>query len=102
MDCLTEQDKALQEEVRAFVRDDVDKQLLRDMDEDKMRYPREYLQKAAARGLLGLRFPEKCGGSLPWTARSWLWRKWAFWGLGLPLFPGQYRREAINSLARNI
>jgi len=65
---MTAEQKALRDEVRTFVKEDVDKQLLRDMDEDKIRYPREYLQKAAARNLLGLRFPEKYGGrGLPWT-----------------------------------
>jgi len=74
LECMmTAEQKALRDEVRAFVKEDVDKQLLRDMDEDKIRYPRiryprEYLQKAAARNLLGLRFPEKYGGrGLPWT-----------------------------------
>jgi len=70
LDCLmTQEEKKLQEEVRAFVKEDIDKQLLRDMDEDKVRYPREFLEKAAARGLLGLRFPEKYGGrGMPWTS----------------------------------
>ncbi len=70
LDCLmTSEEKSLREEVRAFVRDDVDKQMLRDMDEEKIRYPREFLEKAAARGLLGLRFPEKYGGrGMPWTS----------------------------------
>ncbi len=70
LDCLmTREEKKLQEEVRAFVKEDIDKQLLRDMDEDKVRYPREFLEKAAARGLLGLRFPEKYGGrGMPWTS----------------------------------
>ncbi len=69
LECLmTAEQKALRDEVRTFVKEDVDKQLLRDMDEDKIRYPREYLQKAAARNLLGLRFPEKYGGrGLPWA-----------------------------------
>ena len=69
LECMmTAEQKALRDEVRTFVKEDVDKQLLRDMDEDKIRYPREYLQKAAARNLLGLRFPEKYGGrGLPWT-----------------------------------
>ena len=69
LECMmTAEQKALRDEVRAFVKEDVDKQLLRDMDEDKIRYPREYLQKAAARNLLGLRFPKKYGGrGLPWT-----------------------------------
>lgn len=69
LECMmTAEQKALRDEVRTFVKEDVDKQLLRDMDEDKIRYPREYLEKAAARNLLGLRFPEKYGGrGLPWT-----------------------------------
>ncbi len=70
LDCLmTTEEKTLREEVRAFVKEDIDKQLLRDMDEDRVRYPREFLEKAAARGLLGLRFPQKYGGKgLPWTS----------------------------------
>ena len=70
LECMMSvEQKALRDEVRAFVKEDVDKQLLRDMDEDKVRYPRDYLQKAAARNLLGLRFPEKYGGrGLPWTS----------------------------------
>ncbi|MBW6464312.1 MAG: acyl-CoA dehydrogenase family protein [Dethiobacteria bacterium] len=66
---MSAEEKKLRDEVRTFVRDDIDKQLLRDMDEDKIRYPREFLQKAAARSLLGLRFPEKYGGrGLPWVS----------------------------------
>lgn len=70
LDCLmNNEEKSLRDEVRAFVKDDVDKQLLRDMDEDKVRYPREFLEKAAARNLLGLRFPEKYGGrGMPWVS----------------------------------
>jgi len=70
LDCLmSAEEKKLQEEVRAFVKEDIDKQLLRDMDEDKIRYPREFLEKAAARNLLGLRFPEKYGGrGMPWAS----------------------------------
>ncbi len=70
LECLmSNEEKALRDEVRAFVRDDIDKQLLRDMDEDKVRYPREFLEKAAARNLLGLRFPVKYGGrGLPWVS----------------------------------
>ncbi len=70
LDCMmSAEEKRLQEEVRAFVKEDIDKQLLRDMDEDRVRYPREFLEKAAARGLLGLRFPEKYGGrGMPWAS----------------------------------
>jgi hypothetical protein len=66
---MSAEEKALRDEVRAFVKDDIDKQLLRDMDEEKVRYPRQFLEKAAARNLLGLRFPEKYGGrGLPWVS----------------------------------
>lgn len=70
LDCLmSDGEKSLRNEVRAFVKDDIDKKLLRDMDEDKIRYPREFLEKAAARNLLGLRFPEKYGGrGMPWVS----------------------------------
>ncbi len=70
LDCLmSDADKQLREDTRAFVREDVSKQLLRDMDADKVRYPREFIERAAARGLLGLRFPRAYGGrGLPWTS----------------------------------
>jgi acyl-CoA dehydrogenase len=66
---LTAEQKALRDEVRDFVREDVPRQLLLDMDADKVRYPREYVEKAAARRLLGLRFPKEYGGrGLGWTS----------------------------------
>jgi alkylation response protein AidB-like acyl-CoA dehydrogenase len=37
------------------------------MDSDKVRYPRQYIEKLAACGLLGLRFPKEWGGrGLDW------------------------------------
>ncbi|MDY6826116.1 MAG: acyl-CoA dehydrogenase family protein [Bacillota bacterium] len=70
LDCLISiGEKELRDEARAFVREDVDRQLLQDMDADKIRYPREFLEKAAARNLLGLRFPVEYGGrGMPWTS----------------------------------
>ncbi len=65
---LTEEQRVLRDETRAFVREEVPRQLLLDMDADKVRYPREYLQKLAARRLLGLRFPKEFGGrELNWA-----------------------------------
>lgn len=65
---LTTGEKALREETRAFVRS-VPRQLLLDMDADKVVYPREYLQEAAQRNLLGLRFDPTWGGrGVPWTS----------------------------------
>jgi len=66
---LTQEEMALREKVRRFVKEEVDPQLLRDMDADEVRYPKEYVRNLAKHHLLGLRFPEKYGGQgLPWTA----------------------------------
>ncbi len=58
---LTDEQRALRDEARAFARE-TPRQLLLDMDADKVRYPREYVQKLAAQNLLGLRFPKEFGG----------------------------------------
>lgn len=66
---LNDEDRAIRDEVRKFVKEDVPRELLRKMDADEVRYPREYVEKAAALNLLGLRFDPKYGGrGLPWTA----------------------------------
>ncbi len=59
---LTEERKKLRDEARAFVQDDVPRQLILDMDAEKVRYPRQFLEAAAKRRLLGLRFAEEYGG----------------------------------------
>lgn len=65
---LTEEQKRLREEVRSFVKD-VPRQLILDLDAEKVTYPREYLQNLAAKNLLGLRFPRDYGGrGLGWTS----------------------------------
>ena len=58
---LTNEQRALRDEARAFARE-APRQLLLDMDADKVRYPREYIEKLAAKNLLGLRFPKEFGG----------------------------------------
>ncbi len=63
---LSESQKQLRSEVRSFVKA-VPRQLLIDMDADRVQYPRQYLEDAASRNLLGLRFPTPYGGrSLGW------------------------------------
>ena len=59
---LTDRQRQLRGEVRAFVCEDVPRQLILDMDAGKVTYPREFLECAAARRLLGLRFPLEYGG----------------------------------------
>lgn len=63
---LTEAQRELRQQVRDFVQW-VPKDLLLAMDADQVRYPLEYVQEAARRGLLGLRFsPEYGGRGLNW------------------------------------
>ena len=65
---LTADEKALRVEMQDFVRS-IPRQLLLDMDAEKVTYPREYIQEAARRNLLGLRFDPQWGGrGLPWTS----------------------------------
>jgi len=66
---MNDREKAIQMEVREFVRDDVSPDLIRAMDKDEIAYPREYVEKLAQRNLLGLRFDPKWGGrGLSWGA----------------------------------
>jgi len=63
---LSESQRSLRSEVREFVKA-VPRQLILDMDADKVTYPRQYLEDAASRKLLGLRFaPEYGGRGLKW------------------------------------
>jgi alkylation response protein AidB-like acyl-CoA dehydrogenase len=65
---LSESDLVLKDKTRDFVAS-IPRQLLLDMDADKVRYPKEFLEEAGRRNLLGLRFPQKYGGAdLPWTS----------------------------------
>lgn len=58
---LDDKRRSLRDEVRDFVKW-VPRQMILDMDAEKIRYPRSYLEEAARRNLLGLRFPESLGG----------------------------------------
>ena len=66
---LNDEEKALRQEVREFVKHGVSAELLRKMDRDEITYPREYVKTLGERNLLGLRFPKEYGGrGLGWTA----------------------------------
>lgn len=58
---LTEEQRALRDEVREFVKT-VPRQLILDMDADKVQYPRDFVREAGRQNLLGLRFPSQYGG----------------------------------------
>ena len=65
---LAEEEKKLQEEVRRFVREKVPSSLIRAMDADQVKYPKEYIESLAAQNLLGLRFSKEWGGrGMKWT-----------------------------------
>jgi len=65
---MTPDQRSLCEEARHFVSEGVTRQLLLDMDAEKIHYPRQYIENLAASHLLGLRFPHEWGGrSLDWA-----------------------------------
>ncbi len=66
---LTPEEQSLKKEARAFVREEISSDFLRQMDKNEITYPREFVEKLAARKLLGVRFPEQYGGrGMGWTA----------------------------------
>jgi acyl-CoA dehydrogenase len=68
---LPERAIKIRDKAREFVKKEVPRQLIIDMDTEKIQYPREFVQKAAQHKLLGLRFPEKWGGGgLDWVAET--------------------------------
>ncbi len=58
---LSKLQKEIKEQTQEFVKW-VPRQLIIDMDQDKVRYPAEFLEEGGRRNLLGLRFPKKYGG----------------------------------------
>jgi butyryl-CoA dehydrogenase len=58
---LTEEQLKIREEVRDLVKW-VPRKMILDMDADKIKFPKEFLQEAARRGLFGCRYPKKWGG----------------------------------------
>ncbi len=66
---LTEEEKALQNEVREFVKNDVPSKMVRDMDLSIIETGRPFVEMAGKKNLLGLRFPKQYGGrDLNWVA----------------------------------
>ncbi len=65
---LSDEQRSLRDEVRAFVKG-VPRQLILDMDADRVQFPREFLQEAGRRNLMGCRHPQAWGGrGLDWVA----------------------------------
>ena len=67
---LSSEALGLRDEVRDFVRS-VPRQLLLDMDKDKVQFPKEFLQEAGRRNLMGCRYPKAWGGrGLDWVTTA--------------------------------
>jgi alkylation response protein AidB-like acyl-CoA dehydrogenase len=65
---LSDEQKALRDEVRDLVRW-VPRQMILDMDRDKISFPREFLREAGRRGLMGVRYPRRWGGrGMDWAS----------------------------------
>ncbi len=65
---LNQEQGRVLDEARDFVKS-TPRQLILDMDEEKVRFPREWLREAGRRNLLGVRQPLKWGGKgLDWVA----------------------------------
>jgi len=64
---LTEERKKFRQEVQDLVKS-IPRQLILDMDADKIEFPYEFVREAGRRKLLGIRFPQKYGGrDLKWV-----------------------------------
>ncbi|MBI2901569.1 MAG: acyl-CoA/acyl-ACP dehydrogenase [Planctomycetes bacterium] len=66
---LSDSERSFRDEVRAFVKDRVPQSLIRDMDAEKVTYPRDFVRALGEANLLGCRFPREWGGrGLNWVA----------------------------------
>ncbi len=66
---LSPEQRAIKAEARNFVNTEITGDFLRKLDKDEIVYPREFVEKLAARGLRGIRFPKAYGGrGLDWVA----------------------------------
>lgn len=67
---LNEDQLKMRDEVRDFV-SSVPRQMIKDMDADEIKFPKEFLQEAGRRNLLGCRYPEKWGGrDMDWVTTA--------------------------------
>ena len=69
---LTKEQLAIRDEARDLVKW-VPRQMILDMDEDKIKFPKEFLREAARRNLLGCRYPKRWGGrEMDWVTTCML------------------------------
>ena len=60
---LTNEEIAIRDEIRQFVRDKVNRNLILKMDSREKEYPYEFIKALGKANLLGLRFPREYGCS---------------------------------------
>lgn len=66
---FTPEVKELRDEVRQFVREEITSDFLRDLDNDDIVYPHDFIQKLSGKNLRGIRFPKEYGGrGMNWVA----------------------------------
>jgi len=60
--------KELRDEARAFVKS-IPREMILDMDQDKIQFPKAFLQEAGRRNLMGCRYPKEWGGrGMDWVS----------------------------------
>jgi len=65
---LNDEQRKIRDEARALVKS-IPRQMILDMDSDKLTFPTEFLKEAGKRNLMGCRYPKKWGGrGLDWVA----------------------------------
>ncbi|MBA3011193.1 MAG: acyl-CoA dehydrogenase [Desulfobacula sp.] len=65
---LNEDQKKVRDETRDFVKS-IPRQMILDMDADIIQFPKEFLQEAGKRNLMGCRYPKKWGGrGMDWVS----------------------------------
>ncbi len=65
---LSTKQKKLRDEARDFVKS-IPRKMILDMDADKIQFPKEFLQEAGERSLMGCRYPEQWGGrGMDWVS----------------------------------
>ncbi|MCM2284626.1 MAG: acyl-CoA/acyl-ACP dehydrogenase [Desulfobacula sp.] len=65
---LNAQQKKLRDEARDFVKS-IPRKMILDMDADKIQFPKEFLQEAGKRNLMGCRYPVEWGGrGMDWVS----------------------------------
>lgn len=65
---LNDPQKKLKQETRDFVKS-IPKEMILDMDADKIQFPKDFLREAGKRNLMGCRYPEKWGGrGMDWVS----------------------------------